>query len=215
MRYILIPVKDLSRAKQRLAGIMTQEERTRLAWSMLETTFAAAAGARGIDGVAIVTLYPPAIELGRRYGFEIIPEQRQISESDSVDYGSIRLAEMGVEAVLRLPIDLPLIKSEDIEAILDQDPIDPGAVLAPSRDGTGTNAILRRPPGIFPSRFGPHSLSKHTAEAAGAGIACRLIELPRIALDLDDEADIATLLRPEFDCPTRNLLIGMQIDRRI
>ena len=40
MRYILIPVKDLARAKQRLAGVMTQEARTQLAWTMLEKTFA-------------------------------------------------------------------------------------------------------------------------------------------------------------------------------
>lgn len=215
MRYILIPVKDLSRAKQRLAGLMSQEERTRLAWAMLETTFAAVAGVSTADGVAIVTLYPPAIELGRRYGFEIILESRQVSESDSVDFGSRQLAGSGVATVLRLPIDLPLLRSEDIEAVLAQDSGDRSVILAPSRDGTGTNAILRRPPDIFPSHFGPNSLAKHIAEAKQAGIDCRLANLPRIALDIDDEADIANLLRPEFDCPTRNLLFEMQIDRRI
>ena len=215
MRYILIPVKDLSRAKQRLAGLMSQEERTRLAWAMLEATFAAAGGVSTADGVAIVTLYSPAIELGRRYGFEIIPESRQVSESDSVDFGSMQLAGSGVTTVLRLPIDLPLLRSEDIEAVLAQDSGDRSVILAPSRDGTGTNAILRRPPDIFPSHFGPNSLAKHIAEAKQAGIDCRLANLPRIALDIDDEADIANLLRPEFDCPTRNLLFEMQIDRRI
>ena len=86
MRYILIPVKDLTRAKQRLALLMTQEERTRLAWAMLENTFAAAAGARKVDRVAVVTLYAPAIELARKYGMELIAETEQISESASVDF---------------------------------------------------------------------------------------------------------------------------------
>lgn len=211
MRYILIPVKDLSRAKQRLAGMMSQEERTRLARVMLETTCAAAAGVSNADGVAMVTLYPPAIELGRRHGFSIITESRQISESDSVDFGSRELARAGAGAVLRLPIDLPLITARDIEQVLEHDSGDRSVVLVPSRDGTGTNAILRRPPDLFPSHFGPDSLAKHIAEAEKRGVACRLLELPRIALDIDDETDIATLLRPEFDCPTRDLLIGMGI----
>src|SRR5215510_11822213 len=88
MRYILIPVKDLTRAKQRLALLMTQEERTRLALAMLENTLAAAAGARNVDRVAVVTLYAPAIELARKFGMELIAEAEQISESVSVDFGS-------------------------------------------------------------------------------------------------------------------------------
>lgn len=211
MRYILIPVKDLTRAKQRLSGLMSQEERTLLAQTMMETSFAAAAAAKRADGVAIVTLYPPAIELGRRYGFSIIAESRQISESDSVDYGSSGLERSGVEAVLRLPIDLPLITGADIDEILDRDAGERSVVLVPSRDGTGTNAILRRPPCLFPSHFGPGSLARHIAEAETAGVEWKLLELPRIGLDIDDETDIAQLLLPENDCPTRELLIGMGI----
>lgn len=211
MRYILIPVKDLTRAKQRLSGLMSQEERTLLAEKMMETSFAAAAAAKRADGVAIVTLYPPAIELGRRYGFSIIAESRQISESDSVDYGSSGLERSGVEAVLRLPIDLPLITGADIDEILDRDAGERSVVLVPSRDGTGTNAILRRPPCLFPSHFGPGSLARHIAEAETAGVEWKLLELPRIGLDIDDETDIAQLLLPENDCPTRELLIGMGI----
>ena len=32
-------------------------------------------------------------------------------------------------------------------------------LLVPSRDGTGTNAIIRAPANLFPSRFGPRSSS--------------------------------------------------------
>ena len=117
MRYLLIPVKDLSRAKQRLAALMTQAERTRLAWAMLENTFAAAAAVDSADRVAIVTLYEPAIELAKQYGMEVILETEQISESASVDFGSRQAATFGAEAVLRLPIDLPLISSQEIEMI--------------------------------------------------------------------------------------------------
>ncbi|HEY8459205.1 MAG TPA: 2-phospho-L-lactate guanylyltransferase [Blastocatellia bacterium] len=215
MKYALIPVKDLSRAKQRLAMLMTQEERTRLAWAMLENTFAAAAAARNIDRIAVVTLYPPAIELAGKYGMELIAETEQISESVSVDFGSKEAKKRGATAVLRLPIDLPLITAGDIETIIEHDGEEPSVVIVPSRDGAGTNAILRRPPDLFPSRFGPGSLAKHLAEAAAAKADCKVIELRRIALDIDDPSDVAEFIRLGQSSSVHQLLVSMGIPNRL
>ena len=112
MRYILIPVKELTQAKQRLAEVMTKEERTLMAWTMLETTFAAARASSCADRIAVVTLYQPAAELARSYGMEVIDETEQISESASVDFGSREVEQLGATAVLRLPIDLPLVRPQ-------------------------------------------------------------------------------------------------------
>lgn len=219
MRYLLIPVKDLSHAKQRLAALMTQAERTRLAWAMLENTFAAAAAARSADRVAIVTLYEPAIELAKQYGMEVILETEQISESASVDFGSRQAATFGAEAVLRLPIDLPLISSQDIETILAADQPNslttPSVVIVPSRDGTGTNAILRRPPTLFPSHFGAGSLAKHLREAEQANATCQLLQLPNIALDIDEPEDLAELLTRGQGTPIHDLLMKLNVPERL
>jgi 2-phospho-L-lactate guanylyltransferase len=215
MRYILIPVKDLTRAKQRLALLMTQEERTRLAWAMLENTFAAAAAAQNVDRIAVVTLYGPAIELARKYGMELIAETEQISESASVDFGSKEAKKRGATAVLRLPIDLPLVTSGDIETIFDHDGEGPSIVIVPSRDGTGTNAILRRPPDLFPSHFGPGSLAKHLAEASAAKAACRVIELRRVALDIDDPGDVSEFIQQGQGASVHQLLAAMGVPNRL
>jgi 2-phospho-L-lactate/phosphoenolpyruvate guanylyltransferase len=215
MRYILIPVKDLTRAKQRLALLMTQEERTRLAWAMLENTFAAAAGARNVDRVAVVTLYAPAVELARKYGMELIAETEQISESASVDFGSTEAKKRGATAVLRLPIDLPLVTAGDVETIIEHDGEEPSIVIVPSRDGTGTNAILRRPPDLFPSHFGPGSLAKHLAEAEAAKADCRVIELHRVALDIDDPDDVSEFIRRGGGASVYELLAAMGVPERL
>src|SRR5438045_1908109 len=213
MRYILIPVKDLTRAKQRLAGLMTQAERTRLAWAMLENTFVAAARVTNADRVAVVTLYEPAVVLAKKYGMEVILEAEQISESASVDFGSQKARKQGAEAVLRLPIDLPLITAEDIEAVLAYDqPASPIVVIVPSRDGTGTNAILRRPPDLFPSHFGAGSLAKHLKEAAQANAECKVIELPRIALDIDEPEDLVELFKHPQNSAVGELLKDLKIE---
>ncbi len=219
MRYLLIPVKDLSRAKQRLAALMTQAERTRLAWAMLESTFAAAAAARSADRIAVVTLYEPAIELAKQYGMDVIMETEQISESASVDFGSREVATLGAEAVLRLPIDLPLITSNDIETILAADqrnPLaNPSVVIVPSRDGTGTNAILRRPPTLFPSHFGAGSLAKHIRESEQANASCQLLQLPNIALDIDEPEDLVEFLGRGQGNPIHDLLAEMNVAERL
>ncbi|MFN0085570.1 MAG: 2-phospho-L-lactate guanylyltransferase [Blastocatellia bacterium] len=215
MRYLLIPVKDLTRAKQRLAKVMTQEERTALAWAMLERTFAAAARSRAADRVAVVTLYPPAIALAERHGMEVIVETEQISESASVDYGSIEAGKRGATAALRLPIDLPLITAEDIDEILTTASEDAAVVLVPSRDGTGTNAILRRPPNLFPSHFGAGSFRKHLREAGLARAACRVLHLPRVALDIDEPRDLLELIEREKNSPIREILLNLGIEARL
>jgi 2-phospho-L-lactate/phosphoenolpyruvate guanylyltransferase len=215
MRYILIPVKDLTRAKQRLAALLTQAERTQLAWAMLENTFAAAAQTRTIDRIAVITLYEPALELAEKFGMEVILERDQISESASVDFGSRELLKRSAEAVLRLPIDLPLITAEDIEQILACDRPVPSTVIVPSHETTGTNAILRRPPALFPSHFGPGSLAKHQAEAERLGIPCTLLDLPRIALDIDEPADVAALLKTGDESPVVQWLKEQSIGARL
>jgi 2-phospho-L-lactate guanylyltransferase len=194
---------------------MTQEERTRLAWAMLENIFSAATGAGNVDRIVVVTLYPAAIELAEKYGMEVIIETAQISESASVDFGSREAMKRGAESVLRLPIDLPLITSADIEAILDHDRPAPSTVIVPSRDGTGTNAILRRPPDLFPSHFGPHSLTKHIKEAEQVQARCEIVNLPRIALDIDDPADVTALMDQGAGTPIYQLLAEMRINERI
>ena len=215
MRYLLIPVKDLTHAKQRLAALMTQQERTRLAWAMLENTLAVAAQVRTVDRVTIVTLYPPAIELAQKFGMEVILETEQISESASVDFGSRQAATLGVEAVLRLPIDLPLITSEDIETVLAADKPESSVVMVPSRDGTGTNAILRRPPTLFPSHFGTGSLAKHIREAEQANASCTLLDLPNIALDIDEPEDLAEFLKLGQGSQVYKLLVELRISERL
>ncbi len=215
MRFLLIPVKDLARAKQRLSSVMTQGERTLLAEEMMRQTMMAAAGAQRADRVAVVTLYPPAISLAASLGIEVIREMQQISESASVDFGSIEAMRRGAESVLRVPIDLPLITSDDLDWLLDKDCGEPSAILVPSRDGTGTNALFRRPPDIFPSRFGTNSLAHHLEEARQAGIPCRVIERPSIGFDLDEPEDLVELFRRHPSLPLATLLRGIGVDQRL
>ena len=198
MRALLLPIKDLSKAKQRLAEVLASEERFALAQAMLEDTARAVAGLGGAAKVFVVTMYEPAMDLAARNGWEVLREEQQISESASVDFASRVCEERGVSGLLRLPCDLPLIQPEDIEDLLAAACHAPGMVVVPSRDGSGTNAILRTPPTLFRSHFGKNSLAKHLREAEQAGAQIILQRNARVELDVDDEGDLRALLEEDL-----------------
>jgi 2-phospho-L-lactate guanylyltransferase len=198
MRAILLPVKDLNHAKKRMLDVLSPEERFGLAHAMVEDVVRALRGVRLAEKIFVVTNYPPVMDAAEENGWEILREERQVSESDSVDYASRICERRGVRALLRLPLDLPLVQSADAEELLAIDCSAPGLVIVPSRDGTGTNAMLRTPPTLFPSHFGPGSFAKHLAEAQNAGAKIFIRRNPRLEMDVDDAADLRDLLERDL-----------------
>ncbi|MCU1272351.1 MAG: 2-phospho-L-lactate guanylyltransferase [Acidobacteriaceae bacterium] len=188
---ILLPVKNLANAKQRLASVLAQQARTELAQAMLWDVVEALAAYAG-DGVSLATSDPFAIELAHQYGFEIIRDESNLSETDAIEMAMRVCDSRGVESTLVIPGDIPLIEPSDIRAIYDSSP-ETGSVLVPSEDKRGTNGVLRRPAALFPLRFGNDSFMPHLAAAIGTDKSCVVLSLPRIALDIDTPEDLREL----------------------
>jgi 2-phospho-L-lactate guanylyltransferase len=212
---LLIPVKDPTRAKTRLAGLLAPEERQRLAWAMFEDVVRAVCAVKNTDRIVLVSSYEPAIKKARAQSWDVLVEGRQSSESASVDWASCQLAQMGFDLVMRLPADVPLAQAEDIDALFGCELRPPAALMVPSIDGTGTNAILRTPPSLFPSRFGPNSLALHKAEAERVRARCLIVENPRIALDIDSPLDLKEFLKRGRGTATFDLLAEINIAERL
>src|SRR5262245_40635508 len=171
--------------------MLTSEERIALTWAMLKDVGRALAGAKLVDRIVVVASDPAVIQYTLEQNWDVLQEANQVSESDSVDWASLSLRDQGATVVLRLPGDIPLLRAEDVDSLLSVELPPRAALLVPSRDGSGTNALLRKPPDAFPSRFGPNSLCLHQREADHAGVAVKVIQNPRIGLDIDDMADLA------------------------
>jgi 2-phospho-L-lactate/phosphoenolpyruvate guanylyltransferase len=193
MTAILIPVKKLQGAKQRLAAHFAAEARRALADALWQDFFEVIAEVRGAQRIVVVSAEPAVLQRARSLGWETIAESEQISESVSVDAASRQCVEMGLRSLLRLPADLPLLEPRDVEAILEHAQDCASAVIVPSRDGDGTNALLRTPPTLFPSRFGAGSFAKHLAEAQRAGVRATVLRNARIAMDIDELGDLEAL----------------------
>ena len=217
---ILVPVKTLSEAKQRLAGVLTAQERHDLVRLMLEGVLTVLAAEMPEAWRWMVTSDGEAAELGRAHGFEILEEGPPQSESASVDHACRQFTAMGIRGSLRIPLDLPLLGPYGVEDLVAAIPpstteAHPQALLVPDVAGTGTNALYRSPAAWFPSRFGPDSLRLHQQEAIAHGGELSVLELPELALDLDTPADLQDLLSRGVDCPAVRLLREWGLPERL
>ncbi len=190
---ILVPIKNTDSAKQRLATVLDQPSRTKLAQAMLHDVLAAIHDWKARPEVGIVTGDPFATELAREFGFEVIPDAENPGETGAIEMATAVCVERGIESTLVIPGDIPLIQGWELEEILTHAP-PVGTVLVPAGDGRGTNAAFRRPANLFPLRFGNDSFNPHHAAAQATGKPCVVLNLPGIAVDVDTPADLRQLL---------------------
>src|SRR2546423_3920850 len=195
MKGIVIPVKAFGQAKSRLWRFVSPGRCAALAEAMCSDVLVSASRASGVDKIIVVSNEPRALAAARANGWDALQEQTQVSESASVDMASRYCESIGVTSLLRLPGDVPLVQSSDIEDIFCAAGRAPGCVIVPSRDGTGTNALLRSPPTAFASHFGKDSFTKHLAAARAADIPVSVVRNPRLELDVDELSDIKLLLQ--------------------
>jgi len=201
---ILVPVKNLSCAKQRLAAVLDQPARTALAKAMLHDVLATLAEWPRHPRVAIVTGDPFASELAERYSFEVIPDPANPGETGAIEMATRLCEKRGVESTLVIPADIPLIQYWELDEIMAHAPQE-GTVLVPARDGRGTNAAFRRPANLFPLRFGNDSFRPHLAAAQATQKACVVLELPGIAADIDNPADLQQLINAPVETRAQRL----------
>lgn len=191
--WAIVPVKSLSDAKQRLAPVLPLEARRRLMLVMLQDVLATLRRVEMLGSVLVVSPDAEVAGIAERNGVLLLREERGTGHSAAVARGLAVAGSCGATRAVTLPADVPLVDFDDIRSVIDADA--PGVTLVPSRDGDGTNAILFDPLDAVQPSFGPGSFARHRAQAAARGIACRRLQLPGLALDIDSPDDLALLVQ--------------------
>jgi 2-phospho-L-lactate guanylyltransferase len=200
---ILVPVKNLSTAKQRLASLLDQSIRTELAQAMLFDVLQVLSNwAKSDVGIVTTDLY--AISLAEKFKFEVIPDNN-VSETAAIEIATMVCESRGIDSTLVIPGDIPLIKSDELDQMLNAAPPQ-GSVLVPAADGRGTNAVFRRPAGLFPLRFGNDSFKPHLAAVQATGQPYIVLSLPGIALDIDNPSDLQQLAAARGETRAQRLI---------
>jgi 2-phospho-L-lactate guanylyltransferase len=190
---ILVPIKNTASAKQRLASVLDQPARTKLAQAMLTDVLTTLHEWKNRPKVGIVTSDPYATRLAAEYRFEVIPDPDNPGETGAIEMATRACVERGEDSTLVIPADIPLIEFWELEEVYKHAPVE-GSVLVPAGDGRGTNAAFRRPAGLFPLRFGNDSFKPHHAAAQATGKPCVVLNMPGIAVDVDNPPDLRQLL---------------------
>ena len=193
----LLPIKGFRNAKQRLAPLLGSAAREVLAETMFRDVLRQVRAARGLAGTFIVTGDDKVAAIAASSGAEVIRERAENGETSAVDFARVEMKKAGCEAVLILPGDLPLVRAADVEQVLAQVPSDaapPFALLVPSHDRKGTNALILAPPDFIELRFGYDSFAFHTSQVVVQGLPIHFAENEHIALDIDEPKDLQRFL---------------------
>jgi 2-phospho-L-lactate/phosphoenolpyruvate guanylyltransferase len=194
--WVLIPVKETAAAKVRLAPAVPPHLRRGLALAMLEDVLNAVAGVRNIAGLIVVTVDEAATVLAKRYSARIMTEGATSSHSGAVNTAATILALEGKRGFLQMPLDIPLVSSEEIATVVAMHREgEPSFIIAPSNDELGSNGVLVSPPTAVPLTFGDDSFFPHLRMAEKWGIRPQVIRLPGFGLDIDRPEDLAAFAK--------------------
>lgn len=198
--WAIVPVKDLGRAKQRLAPALDAPDRRRLARAMCADVLATLATVRALAGIAVVTSERNLVPSGMR---------RIADRGDGLNAALARAASVlegdGATAILSIAADVPLTNRGEIETILSAGRKAP-IVIVPDCQERGTNALLLSPPTRMAPAFGVASLARHVAMARALGIEPPILRLPGLGFDVDDVAALGDLRRAMAGRPAYRFL---------
>lgn len=192
MTVAVVPMKPIAQAKGRLASVLPPEARQSLARLMLADVLAACQECSDIQRTILLSADASLTELAKEHNADPLAEHHPLGLNAAMKTAS---AMLDSQTLLYLAGDLPLLKASDISALADRFRTGSKVIIAPSADGTGTNALLLSPPDIIEPAFGHGSSERHEISARSLGMDPVVVRNHNIGLDIDTPQDLEILLR--------------------
>jgi 2-phospho-L-lactate guanylyltransferase len=225
--WTILPVKSLSESKGRLAHLLSPAYRAQLMHRLLEHVLQTMQGVPRIIQVLVISRDPDVWRLARIYKARVVKETEPYGLNSAVAHAYGIAAGGGADAVLILPVDLPLVTTADINLILDAglgeahgngsgamtgmeflpslappaNPQQPVMAICSDRRGDGTNGLLLQPSLNFEFHYGVNSLNEHIKEAFERNFLVRLVNATGLQFDLDTEEDWQLFQKDERSKP--------------
>ncbi len=193
--WAVLPIKETTEAKQRLANFVPAHLRPGLTLAMFEDVLDALTAARGLAGIVVVTADIAAAEIARRCGARIFADEARGGHTAVIAATARRLVREGCGGMLQVPGDIPLVTKEEISRLLQLHRPAPAFTIVPSHDNLGSNAVLVSPPCAVPLSFGEDSFFPHLRAAQQHGIEPLVVRTPGIGRDIDRAEDLHVFAR--------------------
>ncbi len=188
----IIPVKTFSNAKTRLD--LSPDQKEELCKIMLEEILYTVSISPKIKEIVIVTKEEKAIEIGKKFNAVIIIDEKEESVNGAVALADKYLLENGFDASIVFPQDIPFMKTQDIDFMLNYMTPPNFAIVVPSRRFDGTNALVRMPVDLMGTSYDEDSYKIHMNTAKEHTRNVALVFVKRVMLDVDNTEDLDFLL---------------------
>ena len=188
----IIPVKTFSNAKTRLD--LSPNKKEKLCEIMLEEVVHTISISPQIEKIVIVTKEEKAIRIGEKFNAKIIIDEKEESVNSAVELADKYLLENNFHASIVFHQDIPYIKTQDIEFMLNYKAPPNFAIIVPSRRFDGTNALVRMPVNLMKTHYDEDSYKIHMNTAKEYTLNVAMVFVKRIMLDVDNDEDLEFLL---------------------
>lgn len=188
----IIPVKTFSKAKTRLD--LSPQQVEELCKVMLEEILQTLSISPQIEKTIMVTKEEKAIEIGKKFNTVIIIDEKEESVNSAVSLADKYLLENNFDVSIVFPQDIPFIKTQDIDFMLNYKMHPNFAIIVPSRRFDGTNALARMPVDLMKTHYDEDSYKIHMNTAKNHTLNVAMVFVKRIMWDVDNMEDLKFLL---------------------
>ena len=196
----IIPVKTFTNAKTRLE--LSSSKKEALCKIMLEEILHTISISPQIDEIVVVTKDNEAMNIGKKFNAVCILDEKEESVNNAISLADKYILENNFDASIVFPQDIPYIKTQDIDFMLNYKTPPNFVIVVPSRRFDGTNALVRMPVDIMETHYDEDSYKIHLNTAKEKTLNSALIFVKRIMLDVDNDEDLQFLLeqneKPDF-----------------
>ena len=189
---VIIPVKTFSNAKTRLD--LSPQKIELLCKIMLEEILQITSISPRIEKTIVVTKEKQAIEIAEKFNATVIKDEKEESVNSAVALADKYLLENNFDASIVLPQDIPYIKTQDIDFMLNYIAPPNFAIIVPSRRFDGTNALVRMPIDLMKTHYDEDSYKIHMNTAKNHTLNVAMVFVKRIMWDVDNREDLEFLL---------------------
>jgi 2-phospho-L-lactate guanylyltransferase len=189
---VIIPVKTFSSAKTRLD--LPPEKIESLCEIMLEEIVHTISISPQIDKTIIVTKEEKAKNIAKKFNATVLIDEKEESVNSAVAIADKYLLENNYDASIVFPQDIPYIKTQDIDFMLNYKAPPNFAIIIPSRRFDGTNALVRMPVDLMETHYDEDSYKIHMNTAKKHTLNVAMVFVKRIMWDVDNSEDLKFLL---------------------
>lgn len=206
--WAVVPIKDFSSAKKRLAGAIDDTARTELVRAMSQDVIDALKGLRGLAGILVVTNSQVVRAFAQQASVSCLDDPPGSDLSGALQAAADHLvSKLSADCIMIVPADIPLVSSPLLEIALSQHE---SLTLAPDDEGEGTNLLIATPPDLIQFCYDGHGFQLHLERGKALGLQPHVLTHPRIELDIDTPQDLARLKALGKDLSGKRSLIAVR-----